>query len=153
MDFILAVSSNKEPTPKVEIPVSPPNFDEDKIKAEYSKVWVEQSKLLWGRLQTAYFLHVGVFGGWFGLHANGYKPFIQVVTLSLGPILSIFICLIIWRDGAFMDKIKACAGNCLKNEDLDNKRGRWFAIWIIILLSLFEILLGIILFYKPDLIR
>jgi small-conductance mechanosensitive channel len=61
-------------------------MDSEHKELEYVKLWMEQSKLFWSRLQIAITIHSGGLVGWYYLHEKniwmGSMWLLIVVTLS-----------------------------------------------------------------------
>lgn len=75
-------------------------------KIEYEKLWMEQSKLFWSRLQTAALIQTAVFAAWYQLEDN----ILRNGVLILGGILLILVALIMWRDGSVSNIYKERIG-------------------------------------------
>jgi len=82
----------------------------DTSKIEYVKLWMEQSRLYWSRLQTATALHTGVLVGWYYLQRDKDSPALALFLLCAGILLSILILVIMWRDTRYMDAMRKKAG-------------------------------------------
>lgn len=84
--------------------LAPPSSDWARM--EYAKLWMEQSKLMWSRLQFIHLVHVAVLGSWFYLWLETCPVFFQVSILFIGLYVSQYIDIILQRDAAYMDKLR-----------------------------------------------
>ena len=75
---------------------SPP----DDLKHEYAKLFYEQNKLLWSRLQTAYLVEAGTLTAFYVL-LKDRQPEIALGTCILGSVLLFVLLLILVRDVQF----------------------------------------------------
>jgi hypothetical protein len=121
--------------------ITTPKPDSDPAKLEYAKMWMEQSKVMWSRLQFIHLMHVGVWAGWFTLVYNRFPPYASETVLALGPIFSIFFAIIISRDGKYMDELRTLSDGAVPQIKtlcfIPN--GRRCAYLILIVLSILEI--------------
>ncbi|MFA5197848.1 MAG: hypothetical protein WC437_05525 [Patescibacteria group bacterium] len=89
-------------------PQSDPNWD-NQSSIEYAKLWLEQSKLMWGRIQIAYLLHAGVFAAWY---ATRHEANILSNLIAWGSAaFSILLLFVMFRDGDFLERIRTTANN------------------------------------------
>ncbi len=79
---------------------------DDQKHFEYLKLWSEQSKLFWSRLQTLTAFNVAVFAGWWS--AKEIKN-IAIGILVMGLIFNLSILVTILRDADYMEKLKKCS--------------------------------------------
>ena len=100
MKFSLVISSDKE-TLKEPIVEPTTDFDKEKIAVEFAKVWAEQSKMLWSRLQTVTAIQTGVFAAWYFMRDKNF--FLAPATVCLGMFLTTMILLIMQRDTVYLD--------------------------------------------------
>lgn len=101
-------------------------------KIEYEKLWAEQSKLFWGRLQTATALHSAILIGWYKIN----EPDLKDAVLILGIVISILLSLIMLRDSTHIDFLKKKVG-CASGFPW----GRLYGFLIVIILMVTEVLL------------
>lgn len=95
---------------------------------EYLKLWNEQSKLFWSRLQTATVLHSGVLAGWYKLRQDNSS--LQFFLLLIGSIVTMAILIIMYRDDQYMDKLRDLAGEYFPKVD-STKLGRRCGYFIV----------------------
>ncbi len=82
----------------------------DTSKIEYVKLWMEQGKLYWSRLQTATALHTGVLVGWYFLQKDMPCSKLAPSLLVLGIWLSSLILLIMLGDARYWYALRDKAG-------------------------------------------
>jgi uncharacterized membrane protein len=83
----------------------------ESLKIEYVKLWMEQSRLFWSRLQSVTALHTGVLAGWYIIKKdNNEWLWLAPFLLALGILLSAFILVIMCRDGQYMNAMRDKAG-------------------------------------------
>ncbi len=66
------------------------------VDQEHCKLFLEQNKLLWGRLQTAYLVEAGTLTAYFVTSAAA--PWLSVMTLLLSVVLLVILFLLVCRD-------------------------------------------------------
>lgn len=87
---------------------------EDKSKSvemEYVKLWMQQSTLFWGRLQTAALIQTGMLAAWYQLSSQDKFRDLQFGILVVGGVLSVVLQIILVRDAQFMKRMASLAGS------------------------------------------
>lgn len=73
---------------------------------EYANLWMAQSNLFWGRLQTATAIHTAVLGVWYFLNKEEENIFLAKSVLFIGFFLSLALLFIMRRDVQYMRQFK-----------------------------------------------
>lgn len=98
-----------------------------KIELEYVKLWMEQSKLFWSRLQTAAAIQTGTFVGFYkistsdkvGIHFLNYP----LLTLAIG--LLVLIIRIMMKDAEYSDALARSSGFSFPAPENRNRAGKY----------------------------
>ena len=110
------------------------------LEIEYLKLWMEQSKLFWSRLQSAAVLHTAVLAGWYTLGPT--HPRLRCALLFLGLILSVFLLAIMVRDARYLDSLRGKVGALhFPYTGSDNPKGRDCGYIIVGILMVAEVAL------------
>jgi hypothetical protein len=102
---------------------------------EAVKFWLEESKLMWSRVQTVSALEAATVGGWYATKSD---PNLGLAIMGVGTFLMLLICLLMKRDAQFMHACQAIAGDKMPPvaKPLFGLRGRHIAVIIPIVLVL-----------------
>ncbi len=73
------------------------------------KLYVEQNKLLWGRLQIAYLIEASALAGFYVVRSD-HESRLAFSLLALSAILLLLLALLIYRDTQHLEKFGTDAG-------------------------------------------
>jgi hypothetical protein len=128
-----------------------PSGENANIQQAALNIWIEQSKLLWSRLQTASVIEGATLAGWYQVRTVGLLP--QIV-LVFGTLLLFILALIMRRDVAYLCAAKRKAGDLLPcPPECCGMSGRRLALLAISLLIIGNLLLAIFCMYIPPLAK
>ncbi len=81
-------------------------------KAASASRWVEQSKLLWSRLQTASVIEAAALAAAYKMCMDRRRC-LQILVLALGMVLLLLVFFLMKRDAEWLDAFHEAAGDCL----------------------------------------
>ena len=103
---------------------------------EYLKLWMEQSKLYWSRLQTSAAIETGILLAWWQIKDAKEHAWLNIPLLILGSVLHCCILAILERDGAYVDVLREYSNRAFPVTKRAEGCGRTCAqmmIWILII--------------------
>jgi len=109
---------------------------------EAIKLWQEESKLMWSRIQTVSVLEAGVLTGWYKLCETN-QSLLAKALLIVGSLLMFIIGILMHRDAQYMKACEDAAGDNFPKPQKPclHISGRWIAIGIIFILTVCNLLL------------
>ena len=123
----------------------PPDSIPDERKHEYGKLYYEQNKLLWSRLQTAYLLEAVTLAGYYALIRDD-KPSLAAGLILLTSIMLILLTAITQRDGLYLRQMREAGWLPLGEVDHKTTFGlaaKTLAVWIPFILLIANTILAI----------
>jgi hypothetical protein len=118
-----------------------PKGGADMTEENIVKFWLEQSKLMWGRVQTISAVEAGALSAWYVLYDDKH-PLLATGILVLDTLMLGFLALLMRRDAAYMS---ACEEQCPNlfpapsAKPIFNLRGRDIAFGIPMTLLIFNV--------------